>query len=120
MHPLTPHSCPLCYIPILTSAEHYIPFPYIYMYISSNFAHYINYQRKLVKCIPKFMCSEVSVFKKNFLSNRSLLYCIISLSKTTLPSFAFKKFSHDKLIWSNSGVARRKENVVNQRKKSIQ
>ena len=48
-----------------------------------------NYQRKLVKCIPKFMCSEVSVFKNNFLSNRSLLYCIISWSKTALPSVAF-------------------------------
>ena len=50
----------------------------ILIYISSYFARLINYQRKLVKCIPKLMCSEVSAFKDNFLFNRSLLYCIIS------------------------------------------
>ena len=61
----------------------------ILIYVSSYFARFINYQRKLVKYIPKLMCSEVSVFKNNFLFNRSLLYCIISLSKTALPSVAF-------------------------------
>ena len=33
MHPLTPLSYPLCYIPLLTSAEHYMPFPFIYLQI---------------------------------------------------------------------------------------
>ena len=61
----------------------------ILIYTSSYFARLINYQRKLVKCIPKLMCSEVNAFKNNFLFNRSLLYCIISWSKTALPSVAF-------------------------------
>ena len=33
MRPLTPLSYPLCYIPILTSAKHYMPFPFKYLQI---------------------------------------------------------------------------------------
>ena len=85
MHPLTPPSYPLCYtLPSLLLNTTYHSHLYIF-----TFCWLYKLSKKLVKCIPKLMCSEVSVFKNNFLSNRSLLYCIISLSKTALPSFAF-------------------------------
>ena len=42
---------PVLHSPI-TSAEHYIPFPFIYLHILLALE---NYQRKLVKCIPKFL-----------------------------------------------------------------
>ena len=73
-----------------------------------------------MKCIPSFVSSEISVFNKNFFSNRSLLHSIIYFSKTTLPRFGSEKFSYDKLLWSNSGIALRKENLVNQIKNSLQ
>ena len=93
------------------------PYPHFYWKLdaissttSLNFARYTNYQRKFVMCFPKLVCSEVSVINKNFLSNRSLLYCVISLSKNTLPSFTFKKFSHDKLPWSISKLHAKNRN----------
>ena len=93
------------------------PYPHFYWKLdaissttSLNFARYTNYQRKFVKCFPKLVCSEVSVINKNFLSNRSLLYCVISLSKNTLPSFTFKKFSYDKLPWSISKLHAKNRN----------
>ena len=115
MHPLTKPSCP-CATSLSSLLLNTIYHSHLYISIICSL---INYRRKLVKCIPKLMCSKVSVLKKSFFFNYSLLYCIISLSKTALPSVAFQKFSHDKLLWSNSGIARRKENLVNQRKKSI-
>ena len=82
-----------------------------------HFLHYIfkfcslyKLSKKIVKCFPKLVCSEVSVINKNFLSNRSLLYCVISLSKNTLPSFTLKKFSHDKLPWSISKLHAKNRN----------
>ena len=45
---------PLCYIPVLTSAKHYMPFPFIYLQILLALQMH-------VKCIPKLVCPEVSV-----------------------------------------------------------
>ena len=70
---------------------------------SFNFARSANYQRKLMTSILKLVCSEVSALNENSFLSLGFFFIIflffytISLSNTTLLSFAFYKFSNGKL-----------------------
>ena len=103
VHPQTPPSYPR--VTSLSSLLLNTTLRIFKFFRSFNFARSANYQRKLMTSISKLVCFEVSALNENsFLSLGFFLIFIlfyffytISLSNTTLLSFAFYKFSNGKL-----------------------
>ena len=101
MHPQTPPSYPC--VTSLSSLLLNITLWIFKSFRSLNFARSTNYQKKLVTSILKLACSEVSALNESSFLSLIFFFIIIiffytiSLSNTTLLSFAFYKFSNGKL-----------------------